>query len=30
MNALISGGISMLIAALMVKFVKDVDDKKKV
>ena len=28
MNALISGGISMLVAALMVKFVKDVDDKK--
>jgi len=28
MNALITGGISMLIAALMVKFVKDVDDKK--
>jgi maltose/moltooligosaccharide transporter len=28
MNALISGGISMLIAAAMVKFVKDVDDKK--
>jgi len=30
MNALISGGISMLIAALMVKFVKDIDDKKRV
>jgi maltose/moltooligosaccharide transporter len=28
MNALISGGISMIVAALMVKFVKDVDDKK--
>ncbi len=28
MNALIAGGISMLIAALMVKFVKDIDDKK--
>jgi maltose/moltooligosaccharide transporter len=28
MNALISGGISMLIAAAMVKFVKDIDDKK--
>lgn len=28
MNALISGGVSMVIAALMVKFVKDVDDKK--
>jgi maltose/moltooligosaccharide transporter len=28
MNALITGGISMLIAALMVKFVRDVDDKK--
>jgi len=26
--ALVSGGISMLIAALMVKFVKDLDDKK--
>jgi len=29
MNALISGGISMIIAALMVRFVNDVDDKKK-
>jgi maltose/moltooligosaccharide transporter len=28
MNALISGGISMLVAAMMVKFVKDVDDTK--
>jgi len=28
MSALITGGISMMIAALMVKFVKDVDDKK--
>jgi maltose/moltooligosaccharide transporter len=28
MNALITGGISMIIAATMVKFVKDVDDKK--
>jgi maltose/moltooligosaccharide transporter len=28
MNALITGGISMLIAALMVKFVRDIDDKK--
>ncbi len=29
MNALITGGISMLIAAIMVKFVRDLDDKKK-
>jgi maltose/moltooligosaccharide transporter len=29
MNALISGGISMIIAAVMVRFVNDVDDKKK-
>jgi maltose/moltooligosaccharide transporter len=28
MNALISGGISMMIAALMVKFVKDIDDRR--
>lgn len=28
MNALITGGISMVIAAMMVKFVRDVDDKK--
>jgi hypothetical protein len=28
MNALIAGGISMLIAAVMMKFVNDVDDKK--
>jgi maltose/moltooligosaccharide transporter len=28
MNALITGGISMLIAAIMVKFVRDLDDKK--
>jgi len=28
MNALITGGISMIIAATMVKFVKDIDDKK--
>jgi maltose/moltooligosaccharide transporter len=28
MNALITGGISMMIAALMVKFVKDVDDRR--
>ncbi|MCX6332720.1 MAG: MFS transporter [Bacteroidia bacterium] len=28
MNALITGGISMLIAAVMVKFVRDIDDKK--
>jgi maltose/moltooligosaccharide transporter len=28
MNALITGGISMMIAALMVRFVKDIDDKK--
>jgi maltose/moltooligosaccharide transporter len=28
MNALITGGISMIIAAIMVKFVRDVDDKK--
>jgi maltose/moltooligosaccharide transporter len=28
MNALITGGISMLIAAMMVKFVRDLDDKK--
>jgi len=27
MNALITGGISMIIAAIMVKFVKDIDDK---
>ena len=29
MNALVSGGISMIIAAIMVKFVNDVDDKRK-
>lgn len=29
MKALIAGGISMIVAALMVKFVKDVDDRKK-
>lgn len=29
MNALITGGISMIVAAIMVKFVKDVDDKRK-
>jgi len=29
MNALITGGVSMLIAAIMVKFVRDLDDKKK-
>ncbi len=29
MNALISGGISMIIAAVMVKFVNDIDDRKK-
>jgi maltose/moltooligosaccharide transporter len=29
MNALISGGISMIIAALMVRFVKDIDDRRK-
>ncbi|MCJ7449729.1 MAG: MFS transporter [Bacteroidales bacterium] len=28
MNALISGGISMMIAAIMVKFVKDIDDRR--
>jgi hypothetical protein len=28
MNALITGGISMLVAAIMVKFVRDIDDKK--
>jgi maltose/moltooligosaccharide transporter len=28
MNALITGGISMIIAALTVKFVRDLDDKK--
>ncbi len=28
MNALISGGVSMIIAAIMVKFVNDIDDKK--
>jgi len=28
MNAIITGGISMLMAALMVRFVKDIDDKK--
>jgi maltose/moltooligosaccharide transporter len=28
MNALITGGVSMMIAALMVKFVRDIDDKK--
>ena len=28
MNAIITGGISMIIAAMMVKFVKDIDDKK--
>jgi len=28
MNALITGGVSMIIAALMVKFVNDIDDKK--
>jgi maltose/moltooligosaccharide transporter len=28
MNALITGGISMIIAAMMVKFVRDLDDKK--
>ncbi len=28
MNALITGGISMIVAAIMVKFVRDVDDKK--
>jgi maltose/moltooligosaccharide transporter len=29
MNALISGGVSMIIAAIMVKFVNDVDDKRR-
>ena len=29
MNALITGGVSMLIAAIMVKFVRDLDDKRK-
>jgi maltose/moltooligosaccharide transporter len=29
MNALITGGISMIVAAIMVKFVKDVDDNRK-
>jgi maltose/moltooligosaccharide transporter len=29
MNALITGGISMIVAAIMVKFVKDLDDKRK-
>jgi maltose/moltooligosaccharide transporter len=29
MNALITGGISMIVAAIMVKFVRDVDDKRK-
>jgi maltose/moltooligosaccharide transporter len=29
MDALITGGVSMIFAALMVRFVKDVDDRKK-